>query len=71
MKKEETQELTNAQKREKATKKIQHYSKFVPSDDINTPEELAEWLNDDEWEWPSGIDCERATLTKQWFANLS
>ncbi len=50
MKKEETQELTNAQKREKATRKIQHYSKFVPSDDINTPEELAEWLNDDEWE---------------------
>lgn len=36
--------------REQATKKIQHYSKFVPSNDINTSKELAEWLDDDDWE---------------------
>ncbi|WEA53826.1 hypothetical protein PWO95_04540 [Weissella paramesenteroides] len=50
MDKKEVQELTNAQKREQDIKDIQDYSKFVPSKDLNTPEEVAEWLNDDNWE---------------------
>lgn len=36
--------------REQDIKDIQDYSKFVPSEDLNTPEEVAEWLNDDDWE---------------------
>ncbi|MFP7153991.1 hypothetical protein [uncultured Weissella sp.] len=50
MDKKELQELTNAQKREQDIKAIQDYSKFVPSKDLNTPEEVARWLNDDNWE---------------------
>lgn len=50
MKKEETQELTDVQEREQDIKAIQDYSKFVPLKDLNTPEEVAEWLNEDDWE---------------------
>ena len=36
--------------REQDIKDIQDYSKFVPSEHLDTPEKLAEWLNDDDWE---------------------
>lgn len=50
MKKEETQELTDAQEREQDIKAIQDYSKFVPLEILDTPEKIAAWLNDDDWE---------------------
>lgn len=43
-------ENTNEQTIEQATQKIQHYSKFVPATNIETPEQLTNWLNDDNWE---------------------
>lgn len=50
MNKKEKQELTNAQKREQDIKAIQDYSKFIPLEILDTPEKLAAWLNDDDWE---------------------
>lgn len=35
--------------RDKATRQIQYYSQIIPHEDIDTPEKLAEWLDDDEW----------------------
>lgn len=34
--------------RDKATRQIQYYSQIIPHEDIDTPEKLAEWLDDDE-----------------------
>lgn len=48
--KKDIEEATEEQQRERDIKDIQDYSKFVPSKNINTPEELAKWLNDDNWE---------------------
>ncbi|GEP74171.1 hypothetical protein [Weissella thailandensis] len=42
--------LTEDQQRERDVKNLQFYSKFVPSKDLDTPEKLAAWLNDDDWE---------------------
>ena len=42
--------LTEDQQRERDVKDLQFYSKFVPSKDLDTPEKLAAWLNDDDWE---------------------
>ena len=42
--------LTEDQQRERDAKALQFYSKFVPSENLDTPEKLATWLNDDDWE---------------------
>lgn len=46
----DNQETTEEQQREQDIKALQDYSKFVPAEHLDTPEKLAEWLNDDDWE---------------------
>ena len=48
--KKDIEEATEEQQRERDIKDIQDYSKFVPSKDLNTPEQVARWINDDNWE---------------------
>lgn len=48
--KKDIEEATEEQQREQDIKAIQDYSKFVSLEILDTPEKLAAWLNDDDWE---------------------